>query len=434
MYSVEIEHVSKLYKKSSNKRHFQTLKSAILGGNLFETLQPREAFTALKDVNCSIPAGSMFGIIGSNGSGKSTLLKLIAGIAKPTYGKIRSYGKISALIELGAGFHPEISGKENIFINGIMLGLSRREIAEKFDEIVRFAELEEFIEQPVKTYSSGMFMRLGFAVAVNVNPDILLVDEVLAVGDEAFAHKCLDKISDFRKRKKTIILVTHSMPMVETLCDSAMWLKKGEVMRIGDPRMVCGSYLIDVEAKEEKDMQAEHEQLVQAMTVSNAAEPADEASKQSRWGGGEIQITKVQMLDQHEQEKYVYMTGEPMQIKLYTRAREAVKDFVFGIGIFNTEGICCYGTNTNIEDYSPVEFRGSGEVTFHIDQLNLVEGTYYLDVAAHRRDEYPYDYHRHLYTFKVRSRQKDVGIFRPNHRWEFTPNIRVLPPEERDPV
>ncbi len=214
MSAVEVRNVTKLYKKFAHKRQFQTLKSALLGGNFFASLNPREAFAALKEVNCTVAKGSMFGIIGSNGSGKSTLLKLIAGISKPTYGQILTNGKISALIELGAGFHPEITGRENIFINGIMLGLSRKSIARKFDEIVRFAELEDFIDQPVKTYSSGMFMRLGFAVAVNVDPDILLIDEVLAVGDEAFAHKCLDKISDFKKRQKTIILVTHSLGMV----------------------------------------------------------------------------------------------------------------------------------------------------------------------------------------------------------------------------
>lgn len=393
----------------------------MLKGDLFETLKARETFVALKNVNCAVPKGSMFGIIGSNGSGKSTLLKLIAGISKPTYGSVASYGKISALIELGAGFHPEISGRENIFINGIMLGLSRKEIARRFDDIVKFAELEEFIDQPVKTYSSGMFMRLGFAVAVNVDPDILLIDEVLAVGDESFAHKCLDKISDFKKRKKTIILVTHAMSMVETLCDSAMWLKKGEVMKLGDPRNVCGSYLMDVEGKEEKDMQAEHQKMMESLAQENP----ESGVRQSRWGGGEIQITKVQLLDQHEQERYVYTSDETMQIKLFVAARKRVTDFVFGIGIYNTEGICCYGTNTHIEEFEPLECKGSGEVTFFIDELNLIEGTYFLDVAAHRRDEYPYDYHRHLYTFKIRSRRKDVGIFRPNHHWEFSPNIRL---------
>lgn len=420
MNAVEIDNVSKLYKRSAHKRQFQTLKSAMLGGNLFETITPKEAYAALKNVSCTVPKGSMLGIIGSNGSGKSTLLKLIAGISKPTFGKITTHGKISALIELGAGFHPEISGGENIFINGIMLGLSRKSISEKFDEIVKFAELEEFIDQPVKTYSSGMFMRLGFAVAVNVDPDILLIDEVLAVGDEAFTHKCLDKILDFKKRKKTMILVTHAMPMVETLCDSAVWLKKGQVMKIGDPRMVCGSYLMDVEGKEEKDLQEQHQQLVESLATNTP----ESGIRQSRWGGGEIQISKVQLLDNQDQEKYIYTIGEPMQIKLFISVKKPVKDFVFGIGIFNTEGICCYGTNTHIEEFEPLECKGDGEVTFQIDQLNLIEGTYYLDVASHRRDEYPYDYHRHLYTFKVRSRTKDVGIFRPNHQWQFSPNIR----------
>lgn len=421
MNAVTVENVSKFYKRFAHKKQFQTLKSAMLKGDLFETLKARETFVALKNVNCTVPKGSMFGVIGSNGSGKSTLLKLIAGISKPTYGSVATRGKISALIELGAGFHPEISGKENIFINGIMLGLSRKEIARRFDDIVKFAELEEFIDQPVKTYSSGMFMRLGFAVAVNVDPDILLIDEVLAVGDESFAHKCLDKINDFKKRKKTIILVTHAMSMVETLCDSAMWLKKGEVMKLGDPRNVCGSYLMDVEGKEEKDMQAEHQKMMESLAQENP-EPG---VRQSRWGGGEIQITKVQLLDQHEQERYIYTSEETMQIKLFVAARERVTDFVFGIGIYNTEGICCYGTNTHLEEFEPLECKGSGEVTFFIEQLNLVEGTYFLDVAAHRRDEYPYDYHRHLYTFKIRSRRKDVGIFRPNHHWEFSPNIRL---------
>jgi hypothetical protein len=179
---------------------------------------------------------------------------------------------------------------------------------------------------------------------------------------------------------------------------------------------------MDVEGKEEKDLQAQHQQLTE--TLASSVQEPDETVRQSRWGGGEIQINKVQLLDAQDQEKHVYTTGEPMQVKLFLTAKKSVEDFVFGIGIFNGEGVCCYGTNTHIEDYEPVELHGPGEVTFYIDELNLLEGTYYLDAAAHRRDEYPYDYHRHLYTFKVRSRQKDVGIFRPNHRWQFSPNIR----------
>ena len=183
----------------------------MLSRSLIRNLRPDETFAAVRDVTFDVRAGQTLGVIGRNGSGKSTLLKLVAGITKPTTGTVAVTGRISALIELGAGFHPEISGRENVFINGIMLGLSKREITRRFDEIVEFAEMKDFIDAPVKTYSSGMYMRLGFAVAIHVDPDVLLVDEVLAVGDEGFTHKCLDKFAEFKRRGKTILLVTHSL-------------------------------------------------------------------------------------------------------------------------------------------------------------------------------------------------------------------------------
>src|SRR5690606_20091090 len=197
--AIELVNVTKLYRRYGG-RQFSTLKSALLSGSITAHLKPSETFQALQDVSFTVPRGQTLGVIGRNGSGKSTALKLVAGITKPTSGTVRVDGRISALIELGAGFHPEISGRENVFINGIMLGLSRREIQQRFDEIVEFAELEEFIDAPVKTYSSGMYMRLGFAVAIHVDPDVLLVDEVLAVGDEGFTHKCLDKFAEFKRR------------------------------------------------------------------------------------------------------------------------------------------------------------------------------------------------------------------------------------------
>src|SRR6185369_4266236 len=183
-------------------------------------------------------------------SGKSTMLKLIAGIGKPTSGEMHVHGRVSALIELGAGFHPEISGRDNVFINGMMLGLSKREVAARFDEIVAFADMQEFIDAPVKTYSSGMYMRLGFSVAINVDPDVLLVDEVLAVGDEAFTHKCLDKFADFRRRGKTVLLVTHMLDLVTRFCDEAIWLDHGTTRAHGDPKRVIDAYLLDVAAAE----------------------------------------------------------------------------------------------------------------------------------------------------------------------------------------
>src|ERR671930_2399048 len=249
MNAIELAHVSKVYHRY-NRRQFATLKSALLQRSLLRDLRPSETFPALSDVSFAVPRGSTFGVIGRNGSGKSTALKLVAGITKPTAGTVSVTGRVSALIELGAGFHPEISGRENVFINGIMLGLTKREIQHRFDEIVDFAELKEFIDAPVKTYSSGMYMRLGFAVAINVDPDVLLVDEVLAVGDEAFTHKCLDKFGEFRRRGKTILLVTHSLDLVTRFCDEALWLDGGIVKTTGDPKRVVGAYLTAVEQSE----------------------------------------------------------------------------------------------------------------------------------------------------------------------------------------
>ena len=231
--AIEARDVSKVYRRYGHRRQFATLKSAILSGSFVSDLKAEETFEALKGVSFDVAKGRTYGIIGRNGSGKSTMLKCVAGITRPTRGTVTVDGRISALIELGAGFHPEISGRENVFINGIMLGLSKKEIAKRFDEIVRFAELEDFIDAPVKTYSSGMYMRLGFAVAIHVDPDVLLVDEVLAVGDEGFTHKCLDKFSDFRRRGKTILLVTHSLGLVERFCDEALWLEGGKRPRDG---------------------------------------------------------------------------------------------------------------------------------------------------------------------------------------------------------
>src|SRR3982751_4099371 len=227
--AIELTKVSKIYRRYAHRRQFATLKSALLSRSLVRDLSPEETFSAVQNVTVSVPTGQTLGVIGRNGSGKSTLLKLVAGIAKPTTGSVTVNGRISALIELGAGFHPEISGRENVFINGIMLGLTKKEITRRFDEIVRFAELEDFIEAPVKTYSSGMYMRLGFAVAIHVDPDVLLVDEVLAVGDEGLPHKCLDKFAEFKRRGRTILLVTHSLGLVEKFCDEALWLDAGRI-------------------------------------------------------------------------------------------------------------------------------------------------------------------------------------------------------------
>jgi ABC-type polysaccharide/polyol phosphate transport system ATPase subunit len=427
MAAITLDHVTKVYRRYSG-RQFATLKSALLQRSILRDLRPSETFPALTDVSFRVPTGATYGVIGRNGSGKSSALKLVAGITKPTIGTVHVEGRVSALIELGAGFHPEISGRENVFINGIMLGLSKRQVQERFDEIVDFAELREFIDAPVKTYSSGMYMRLGFAVAIHVDPDVLLVDEVLAVGDEGFTHKCLDKFAEFRRRGKTILLVTHSLNLVERFCDEALWLDDGRVESHGDPKRVVGAYLTAVEHSEEQLMVATTARALEEARPP-AEQPADPTSdmfqaKEGRWGSREIEIVDVSLLDPNGEPAHVFHSGEPLSIRLRVRAKQPTDDCVFGIGLFNADGVCCYGTNTYIEELQPASIAGEAEATFMVDMLDLVEGTYKLDVAVHKRDGYPYDYHRLLYTFRVKSRTHDVGIYRPRHRWAFSSNVR----------
>ncbi|HSK08979.1 MAG TPA: ABC transporter ATP-binding protein [Vicinamibacterales bacterium] len=454
MFAIEATGVSKVYRRFGNRRQFATLKSALLTGTLLRDLRPEETFPAVRDVSFRVRKGTTYGIIGRNGSGKSTMLKLVAGITKPTAGTVRVDGRISALIELGAGFHPEISGRENVFINGIMLGLSKREVTRRFDEIVEFAELQEFIDAPVKTYSSGMYMRLGFAVAIHVDPDVLLIDEVLAVGDEAFTHKCLDKFADFRRRGKTILLVTHSLGLVEKFCDEVLWLDAGRVHGEGDPRRVVSAYIAQVAKAEERLLASTDARARQAADGADTPAPAGAAAvdgtagaaaggdpsgelgppadmfkaSEGRWGTREVEILEVALVGADGETRHVFQAGEPAALRLAVRALKPVEDFAFGVGIFNADGVCVYGTNTYIEEYESTRLEGEATVTFRIEGLDLVEGTYKLDVAAHSRTGAPYDYHRSLYTFRVKSRVKDVGIHRPRHRWEFEgPDLQIAP-------
>lgn len=448
-HAIEIDNVTRIYQKYSARHRFKTFKSALVKGDLFRSLKPDELVTALDSVTFNVPKGMTYGLIGENGSGKSTLLKIVAGIARPTTGRLAVRGKVSALIELGAGFHPEITGRENVYINGIMLGLSKKEIHAKFDDIVRFAELEEFIDAPVKTYSSGMYMRLGFSIAINVHPDVLLIDEVLAVGDASFVPKCLDRINDFRRRQKTILFVSHDLATVEKICDKVVWLKDGRIMTMGEPKRVIDAYLSDV-AEQQEDVLAARQERVNSEYgtgapgkgegwsavsvggeeggVSAESEPSQDERREQRWGKREIEIKKVRITDLTGKAKHVFSPEDGMIITMDVEAYSKIKDFVFGIGIFNSQGIQCYGTNTHQEDMKAKSIEGPGQVILRIEKLGLINGTYYLDIAAHKIDGYPYDYHRNLYSFLVSSLNKDVGIARPEHRWDFSDSIKLKSP------
>ena len=406
MNAIEVTDVTKIYRRYGRRRHFGTLKSALLSGRLFRELKPDEVLHALNGVSFNVGAGRTFGIIGSNGSGKSTMLKMIAGIGKPTTGQIKVHGRVSALIELGAGFHPEISGRENVFINGMMLGLSRKAIAARFDEIVAFAELEQFIDAPVKTYSSGMYMRLGFAVAINVDPDVLLVDEVLAVGDQGFTNKCLAKFDEFRSGGRTIVIVTHSLDMVTRFCEEALWLDGGQIRAQGPPQQVIDAYLAAVALKE------------------GAGNPAPRVPHL-------VEIAGVQVCGNGGRPTTMFASGDPITINIALATRGRVDDAVIGFSIFNADGVRCCATNTMIDGHGLFTIDGEATVRCTIDRLDLVAGTYSVDVVVHRPDNTLYDQdHRTLFT--VTSSVRDIGVFRPPHAWSATgaTSSAVPSPEE----
>ncbi len=272
-------------------------------------------------------------------------------------------------------------------------------------------------------------------MAIHVDPDVLLVDEVLAVGDEGFTHKCLDKFGEFKRRGKTILLVTHSLSLVERFCDEAVWLDEGRKRAEGDPKRVVGAYITDVERQEEQflastDARAREE--AGEITARPEAGPLDagEAAAnmfqagEGRWGSGGVEIRDVAFLDEQGRRTHVFHSGEAMTVELSVDAKRPVTDFVFGIGIFNAEGVCVYGTNTHIEDHVGDRLEGRADVRLALESLDLVEGTYKMDVAVHKLDGAPYDYHRLLYTFRVKSRTKDIGIYRPRHTWQFSGGVK----------
>ena len=350
---MEVRNVSKMFRLYHEKNQY--LKTALLRGHRARY----EDFWALKDVSFDIPHGSTFGIIGSNGSGKSTLLKCLAGILTPDEGSITVNGRIAALLELGAGFHPELSGRENVFLNGAILGMTRSELETKFDEIVEFAGLEDFIDTPVKNYSSGMTVRLGFAIAINVDPEILIIDEVLAVGDAAFQLKCYEKIEEFRKQGKTIILVSHGVGDVAKLCDTVAWIEKGQLAEIGDSYEVVGSYLGE----------------------SHDAQTRTTGQVGDRWGSGEAKIVGVDFIKQDGQPLKNIRTGEPVVLRINYDVIDSIEELVVGIRISHLHGTNIWGTNSHRRGLKIHPQTGPGHIDIDMSAFPLLAGTYDLTIA-----------------------------------------------------
>ena len=398
--AITVDHVSKSFRLYHERNQY--LKAAILRGRRARY----DEFFALNDVSFEVPTGSTFGIIGSNGSGKSTMLKCLAGILFPEKGSVTARGRLSALLELGAGFHPELTGRENVYLNGAILGLSRKEIYRRFDDIVDFAGLIDFIDTPVKNYSSGMTVRLGFAIAANVDPEILLIDEVLAVGDASFQRKCAEKIEEFRESGRTIVLVSHATGQVEQLCEEALWLERGDVKMIGPAVEVVNAYT----------------------GASHGAVATEEKEIGQRWGSQEIQIISVELLDDNDEITNVFNTLGSMRIRVNVVAHQPVRDPVVGIRIDLLHGTPLWGTNTRLRRHTIDVIDGPATIDLEIPSLVLMEGVYGLTVAVTDHTEaHPFDHWERRIRFEVRQTDiYDVGsVYMPS---TFTSETRRRTP------
>ncbi|MFZ5815412.1 MAG: ABC transporter ATP-binding protein [Bacillota bacterium] len=418
--AVEFRNVSKQFRIYHERRH--SLKDLLLfRRNRFES------FWVIKEVSFEIPAGSMFGIIGTNGSGKSTLLKMAGRILSPDSGTVITHGRVASLLELGAGFHPEFSGRENVYLYGSILGMSEKEINQRFDQIVSFAELERFIDNPVRTYSSGMYARLGFSVAVHTDPDILLVDEVLSVGDSAFQAKCMRQIDHLRHQGKTIVMVSHDIELVSRICDSVLWLGDGRIMALGDPHEVAGQYrdhIFSVKSLEEPGLNAAPRESAALVTEdeNSHAEGGPQANalvSQNRWGDQSVVITGVDLLDAEGRRKAIFATGESLRVRIAFEAHTLVQDPVFGVAFYRFDGIHCYGVNTHIDGLQLGRVTGPGVVEVSFSNLSLLEGTFRLDVAVHHQNGNPFDYITNVLSFQVVCNSAEVGVARLQHRWTW---------------
>lgn len=374
-------------------------------------------FNALKGVNVRVNQGEVFGLIGPNGAGKSTLLKLVARVLRPTHGRVRVMGHVAPLLEVGAGFHPELTGRENVFLNGAMLGFSREQMQEKFPRIVEFSELGDFIDAPLRTYSSGMSARLGFAVATDTQPDILIVDEILSVGDEAFQRKSFERIQAIKSQGATILLVSHSMSTIENECQRAAWLDHGEIIALGDAKAVVAQYTGHVLEKEAERLTIERQMVGANLSIDHNESP-------QRWGNRKIEITHIQITDSAGIERMIFNTNESLLLRIDYEAHERIETPIFGIAIHRQDGIHITGPNTAQAGLTLPTLDGPGRITYKIARLPLLDGLYSFSIAVvNQKDNETFDYHDRLYSFRVINREghtkEKYGLLTLDGKWEF---------------
>ena len=437
---IEVKDVTKSFKIYTDKG--KMLKEKIL----FRNRNRYEMRNVLKGISFEVKRGESIGLIGNNGCGKSTTLKLLSKIIYPNSGSIQIAGRVSSLIELGAGFHPDMSGRENIFINAAIFGLSRKETEKRLDSIIEFSELEEFIDNPVRTYSSGMYLRLAFSVAISVDADILLIDEILAVGDTNFQAKCFNKLREIKASGVTIIMVSHDSNMIERFCDRAIWLNDGRIVEQGKTTQVVDAYMshmgevrleelqkeerrqqeaIESEKETDEDVTTAEEETLQEtnQTENSDTDVKDETESMdfsaNRFGLKYIQITKAAIINEKGNETTVLKNGEDITIQIFYKINKKLEEYIFGIGFYDLEGRCLMGNNTSI-DRVPVKLtENEGCIKCHVKNLPLLEGRYGLNVAIVDGAGTPMDFYRQYCEFTVLSSDKSTGIFSVEREWEI---------------
>lgn len=355
-----------------------------------------EEFWALKNINFSVRKGESLGVIGENGSGKSTLLNIITNVLRLTKGEVKVNGKLTAFLELGVGFQSDLTARENVYLYGAFMGLSDRQIDRRFREIVEFAGLDKFMDTKLKNLSSGMQVRLAFSTAIQTDPDILLVDEVLAVGDMEFQQKCTEKFIEFKKKGVTLLIVSHDLGAIRKYCDRVLLLHKGEQMALGASEDVIDRYVYGIDKT-----------------------PQPKQEKKTRWGDNRVLIKEVKFYDKFGKESSNFVSGDPMKIRISYFAAKEVADPVFGIVIYTDNDIQCYGTNTDLKGMSIKKIKGEGHIELDIDKLTMHEGKYLLTVAVHSREHIPYDWLDKQFSFNITKKTNDAGLFEIPCGWKL---------------
>ncbi len=437
---IEVKNITKSFKIYNDKG--RTLKERLImpGRN------KKEIREVLKGIDFSVKKGEAIGLIGKNGCGKSTTLKLLTRIIYPDSGSIKINGRVSSLLELGAGFHPDMSGKENIYLNASIFGLSKKEIDGKVDDIISFSELEDFIEDPVRTYSSGMYMRLAFAVAINVKADILLIDEILAVGDISFQKKCFEKLKEIKREGTVIVIVSHSLDQIERICDRSIWIENGKIKEVGRPHKVHEHYLNDMEEKRLEQFQSNYYEKISDNKVDeqdNGEENRIEVDldkksetdnhfinqmlqfkknllnvkEKEETGNGKVYFSDLYITDENENENLSFKTGDCINVYMKYKVVPKHAKGSICLLIYRDDGVYCFGTNSFFENRTILDLEQFSVLKIQIKNISLLPGKYYFSIGINDEDAVTYDYIENAACIQIFSNKGDLGVARIDSEW-----------------